>query len=246
MKNTFVLIFGTLLVVFVIAACGSSSSNDGNTATESAACGYGQVYVSSYNNGSCVQACPNNPNEGLLPTGQCVPGVPGSSSNPYNYYGSGGLTWAGQMQVTNPTLYQQFLQGYGLICNQEASTWLGDPNWGLESCSSYGNIATLILSISSSLVPASGFVSITAQANEGLYGYASTPVTISGTFNPINNNSGFELQTIGYYGTESYNATLQVVVNAWPTQSSGVATTTVPVSLTYNGGQFGEANATQY
>lgn len=227
-----------------MVGCGSSSSSNDNGGgiVSASQCGYAQVYSADLR--QCLQSCPNNPSMGLNPAnGQCVPGISTGTNptNPYNYYGTAGGTWSGRIQITNSGLYQQFLQEYGFVCNQNTINWIGNFNYGYQNCSNWSSNANLILSLASGVLPSAGFATLSVQTNFS-YGYygAQIPITINGQFQPINNNTGFQLLSYGFAGSYSYNASVSVEVQGVPTANS------LPVYLSYRGGQFARASVTRY
>ena len=112
-------------------------------------------------------------------------------------------------------------------------------NWGTADCNSWDNGATVAVTVGAYGIPAPGSVTIYAS-NSYSYG-AYVPITFSGTFQPINSNSAFEMRTTG--SMAGYSKLFDATVNA-PSivNSAGQLYQSFRVNITYGGAAIGYAD----
>lgn len=222
MKQTrTILILASLVLLIGISSCGSKSKSSAPpaptpTATPPGVCTTDQIWSAQHN--SCLQLCPGQPGYGVDPSShQCI-SVVGTTINTNN-------TWGGDLIITDQGLYRNFLQEYGQICD------LYQYNWGSSSCDQWDSRAKLQIYSFGTALPAFGSVSLFAYSDYGFNYYYN--LRMDGQFDPINNNTGFEMRQMGYYGSPSYNSTIRVFADP------GLLTDSqIHVYLYYKGSEF--------
>ncbi|MBK9040386.1 MAG: hypothetical protein IPL83_14705 [Bdellovibrionales bacterium] len=221
----------SILTIAVFVGCGGKSKSGSPapapapTPTPAGTCAAGQIWSPQHN--ACLQQCAQA-GYGIDPaTNQCVyvqGGVPGNNSSFSNL-------WGGRMIITDHGLYRDFLRDYARICDPYIG-W----NWGSYSCDSWDSVGSFsLVSIGTSL-PTYGAATIYAY-NDYSPGYY-VPISINGNFEPINDNTGFELRRTGYGGTPSYNDILSVQADPGKLTDS-----TLYIYLSYNGKDFARIEA---
>ena len=231
MKKYWFLIPMMAFAIGIFVGCGSSSSsNGGGSGTQAGACQAGYIFSTQY---GCMLQCPGQPGYGYIPnTTTCVLANPGGGGAGYYSYG-------GSMNVVNTYQFQLYLEGMG-VCNP----WSG-WNFGTAACSSYST-GYLTIGFSGSYGPVYGTVNVLAFLN-GTYGQGGLGTGFNGTFSPTNANTAYAYQSLGPYGTPSYNSQIQVIATAPnPAYPINFATDNqITVNLYYQGVQFASVTATR-
>ncbi len=215
--------------------CGDKKKGSGPGAVSPPVCGVGQIYSPAHN--ACLQQC-GETGHGIEPsTLQCVK-IEGGIPN--NGNGSLGNIWAGQFVITDSSRYRDFLEEYARICDL-ISGW----NFGTASCDSWDNDADLYIETQNRTLPTHGVATLIAYPD---YYYSSVgkSLPISGTFEKINADSGFELRQTGLAGTPSFNDVIRVVADQPGTlNADGTLNTHLRVRLYYKGSEFGYSEVSQ-
>ncbi|MCC7403003.1 MAG: hypothetical protein IT288_01265 [Bdellovibrionales bacterium] len=228
--------FYQLLVVSAIAVllsigvgCGEKKKKSGTPAVTPQSCGVGSIWSPAHN--ACLQQCAQA-GYGVDPTTrQCVQ-IQGGIPN--NNFGTFGLIWTGRMVITNPGLYRDFLEEYAQVCNPIVIGW----NWGAANCDSWDSYGFLYLETVGNKPPVYGAATIVAYSDYSYY-YGGVPISVNGSFDPINNNSGFELRRTGYGMTPAYNDVIRVIADGTGTMNAdGTIGNRFRVRLMYKSGEF--------
>lgn len=225
-----ILVLSTLaLLIGVGVGCGEKKKGgDGGNVTPQS-CGVGSIWSPAHN--GCLQQCAQA-GYGVDPnTNQCVlieNGIPN------NNFGSFGYIWTGRMNITNNGLYRDFLEEYARVCNPIVIGW----NWGSSNCKSWDSYGYLYLETQGPKPPVYGAATIVAYSDYS-YGGGGVPISVNGSFDPINTNTGFELRTTGMGWTPSYNDVISVIAdNGQGLKADGTINDRVRVRLLYKGGEF--------
>ncbi|MCB0365236.1 MAG: hypothetical protein H6624_19240 [Bdellovibrionaceae bacterium] len=233
-----ILVLGTMaLLISIGVGCGEKSKKSSSPGVVTPqACGVGQIFSPAHN--ACLQQCAQA-GYGVDPnTNQCVH-IEGGIPN--NDYGSFGHIWTGRMVITNSGLYRDFLEEYGRVCNPIVIGW----NWGSANCKSWDSYGYLYIEAQGNKPPVYGAATIVAYSDYSYY-YGGVPISVTGNFQPINNNSGFELRTTGMGFTPSYNDVISVIAeDNGSLNSDGTFASRIRVRLKYKGGEFGYSEVSQ-
>ncbi len=146
------------------------------------------------------------------PTSGCVSSTAYASAR-YN----GSMSVVDQASFANMLRIQGYCDPYTLV------------NFGTASCSTYTSRAVLVLNVSASY--AQGVLYAGASSIYNISG-AMIPLTISGQLNPINNSTGFVVQS---------STGLQLYID-----SGTLGGNNIPAHITYQGGTIGNLTLSTY
>jgi len=225
-------ILSILLVAAVLILAGCDSGKKSNSNNNGLVCQAGTAYVPQFNGCYSTNGC--QPNYAYVPqVGQCYPTSTTTNPNQYPQGGYYSYNWRGQLSISNYALYQQMLKEQG-VC--DVYMW----NYGYASCDNWPATANVQLQTQSLDLNTRGSVAIMPQYS-GFY--STTIIPFSEILRPINNNTQWELRTMGYW--QGYNAVFSAIGNS-PTlkDASGQPIQQIQLNISYRGGALGTAYVT--
>ncbi|MGE0761667.1 MAG: hypothetical protein AB7N80_00170 [Bdellovibrionales bacterium] len=237
-SKTWLILSALLMSASLVVACGESSkgSSAANNPGVASCTQAGQVYLAQYNmcysNTNCTHL---GPNYGWVPQlNQCVAGVIGGG-------GTGGIPgvgnrhlWSGTIQFTGggQGVYQQMMKDVGICGGGHLNSW------SYLNCDQWNDRAEVAFEVmSNGTIPAYGYVDVTSFNDYNAY--LPYTFTYQGNVSPININTGFELQAMGY-GT-GYNKVFQAQGNVGALLVGSSLLQQYRLSLIYGGQEIGYA-----
>lgn len=144
---------------------------------------------------------PNTPCSGSTCQNGDNPGTPAHDA-------SKATNWDGTLWVTHKGAYDDMLKDFG-ICEPEYPGQFWSFHLGASECEYWVNSARIQISTQFGSVPTSAQVKILAINHS--FNLTRWLPALSGSFDPINNNTGMEFRTSGPGYTFSYNEVIKIV-----------------------------------